>query len=152
MAKKPNKQQPTAKVAPKPVVPNKVVEKEAATSPKMEFSITARLCFILAIISIVVYANSWRNDFVLDDNMVFAKNTIVTQGFKGIPELLQTPRLKGFGYLKNENYRPLSLVMFAIEDQIFGDKPAAGHFFNTIFFAGCVILLFLFLDKLFDRK
>ena len=88
MAKKPNKQQPIAKVATKPVVPNKAVEKETVTAPKMEFSITTRLCFILAIISIVVYANSWRNDFVLDDNMVFAKNTIVTQGFKGIPELL----------------------------------------------------------------
>jgi tetratricopeptide (TPR) repeat protein len=42
--------------------------------------------------------------------------------------------------------------MFAIECQLFGDKPMAGHVFNTLFFAGCVILLFLFLDKLFDRK
>lgn len=153
MAKKPNKQ-PAAKAAPKPVVQNKAVEKEqkVAAATKPSFSITTRMCFLLAIISIVVYANSWRNDFVLDDNMVFAKNTIVTQGFKGIPELLQTPRLKGFGYLKNENYRPLSLVMFAVEVQLFGDKPTAGHVFNTLFFAGCVILLFLFLDRLFDRK
>ena len=150
MAKKPNKQ-PIPKVAPKST-PEKPTEKEKVAAPKRSFSLNARLCFILAILSIVVYANTWQNDFVLDDSMVFAKNTIVTQGFKGIPELLQTPRLKGFGYLKNENYRPLSLVMFAVECQLFGDKPTAGHIFNTIFFAGCVILLFLFLDKLFDRK
>ena len=155
MAKKPNKQPKapaSTAAAPKVVVQPKAVEKEQKATSKSSFSFSGRLCLLLAIISIVVYANSWRNDFVLDDNMVFAKNTIVTQGFKGIPELLQTPRLKGFGYLKNENYRPLSLVMFAVEVQLFGDKPMPGHIFNTLFFAGCVILLFLFLDKLFGRK
>ena len=150
MAKKPVKQ-PVAKVVPKPVVQAKPVEREQK-APGKSLSVTAKLCIILAIVSMTVYANTIQNDFVLDDSMVFAKNTIVTQGFKGIPELLQTPRLKGFAYLKNENYRPLSLVMFAVECQLFGDKPGAPHFFNIIFFGGCVILLFLFLDKLFDRK
>ncbi len=150
MAKKPNKQ-PVAKVAPKPVVSNKVEE----SKPKAErkpMSVTAKLCIILVVLSCLVYANTLQNGYVLDDSMVLSKNTIVTQGFKGIPELFRTPRLKGFAYLKNENYRPLSLVVFAAEYQVFGDKPGASHFFNVLFFAGCVVLLFLFLDKLFDRN
>jgi len=108
-----------------------------------------KLAIILGLITFIVYANTLQNGFVLDDSMVYSKNTIVTQGFQGIPELMKTPRLKGFGYLKNENYRPLSLVMFAIEVGLFGVNATAGHFFNILFFAGSVILLFLFLDKLF---
>ncbi len=150
MANKPNRQ-PVAKVAPKPAVPNKVEEKKPQAEKK-PMSVTAKLCIILAVLSCLVYVNTLQNGYVLDDSMVLAKNSIVTQGFKGIPELFRTPRLKGFAYLKNENYRPLSLVVFAAEYQIFGDKPGASHFFNVLFFAGCVILLFLFLDKLFDRK
>jgi tetratricopeptide (TPR) repeat protein len=151
MAKKTNKQ-PVAKVAPKTVVTNRAEETKPLASERKPISITTKLCFILAILSFAVYFNTLWNGYVLDDSMVLSKNTIVTQGFKGIPELLRTPRLKGFAYLKNENYRPLSLIVFAAEYQIFGDKPGASHFFNVVFFAGCVILLFLFLDKLFDRK
>lgn len=123
---------------------------KAARSPLL--SLKLKLSLLLAAITFVVYINTLQNGYVLDDNMVLAKNTIVNQGFDGIGELLQTPRLKGFGYLKNENYRPLSLVMFAIEVGMFGLNPAAGHFFNILYFAICVVLLFLFLDKLFQRK
>ncbi len=151
MAKKPNKQ-PAASVAPKPAVAYKTDEPKQPAAAKKPFSVSSKLCLILAILSMLVYANTMQNGYVLDDSMVLAKNTIVTQGFKGIPELLKTPRLKGFAYLKNENYRPLSLVVFAAEYEVFGPKPAANHLFNIIFFAGCVVLLFLFLDKLFDRK
>lgn len=126
------------------------VQKTVGTPKKM--SLTLKLSLILGVITFVIYANTLQNGYVLDDNMVLAKNTIVNQGFDGIPELLKTPRLKGFGYLKNENYRPLSLVMFAVEVGVFGLNPAAGHFFNIVFFGLCVVLLFLFLDKLFERK
>src|SRR6185436_1377839 len=68
------------------------------------------------------------------------------------PELLLTPHMRGYLIIPNDLYRPLSLVMFAIEYQFFGPNPAAGHFFNILTFIGCVIMLFLFLDKFFGGK
>ncbi|MCW3122531.1 MAG: tetratricopeptide repeat protein [Flavipsychrobacter sp.] len=150
MAKKTNNK-PPVNAATNPVAAPKAESKPAA-APKKSFSVTTKICLILAALSLLVYANTLRNGYVLDDNVVTIKNSIVTQGFKGIPELMVTPRMKGVGYFKNDNYRPLTLSMFAAEYEIFGPNPAAGHFFNILFFAGCVVLLFLFLDKLFERK
>jgi protein O-mannosyl-transferase len=147
------------KVSNKP--PVKTVQKAAAAprpepkrqeAPKKKLSAKATFCIALAIVSLLVYVNTLRNGYVLDDFVVTTKNSIVTQGFKGIPELFATPRMKGVGYFKNDNYRPLSLAMFAAEYEMFGPTPAIGHFFNIVLFAGCVVLLFLFLDKFFDRK
>ncbi|MBX2907650.1 MAG: tetratricopeptide repeat protein [Taibaiella sp.] len=125
---------------------------KAAASGGWKMSMKLKLALILSLVTFAIYFNTLQNGFVLDDSMVYAKNTIVTKGFEGIPELFQTPRLKGFGYLKNENYRPLSLVMFATEVGMFGLNPAVGHFFNIIFFVGCVLALFFFLDKLFEGR
>ncbi len=155
MAKKINPKQaapaPQKPVTPRPASPVRSNE-TTDTAPKKKFSITTTLCIALALISFVVYFNTLRGGFVLDDSVVTTKNSIVMSGFKGIPELLVTPRMKGVAYFKNDNYRPLSLVMFAAEVELFGVNPAPMHFFNILFFAGCIVLLFLFFDKLFDRK
>jgi tetratricopeptide (TPR) repeat protein len=141
-----------------PITPQAAPQQQPKTAkpqpPKegMKFSLNLKLSLLLALVTFLVYANTLHNGFVLDDSMVYSKNTIVTQGFHGIPELMKTPRLKGFAYLKNENYRPLSLSMFAVEVGLFGVNATAAHFFNILFFIGCVVLLFLFLDKLFERK
>src|SRR5579871_2316043 len=141
MAKKPNSK-PQVKVTPKIAVPEKNETKQTPPPPaKKSYSINAKLCLILAGITLLIYANTLRNGFVLDDAVVTIKNSIVTQGFKGIPELMVTPRMKGVGYFKNDNYRPLTLSMFAAEYQVFGPTPTAFHFFNILFFAGCVVLL-----------
>jgi tetratricopeptide (TPR) repeat protein len=152
MAKKTNNK-PQPAVAAKPAAAFKAEHKNQP-EPVKSFSLTftAKLCLILMGIALLVYANTLRNGYVLDDAVVSTNNSIVKQGFKGIPELLVTPRMKGVAYFKNDNYRPLSLVMFAAEYELFGNKPFIGHLFNILFFAGCVAMLFLFLDKLFDRK
>ena len=110
------------------------------------------LCIVLAIISVVLYANTLMNGYVMDDVMVLKDNTMVTQGLKAIPELLSTPHMRGYLVIPNDLYRPLSLVMFAIEYQFFGLNPVTYHLFNILVFAGCVIMFFLFLDKLFGNK
>jgi tetratricopeptide (TPR) repeat protein len=147
------------KQQPKPVArpvqqPKPAAKPQAAQidKPKKKLALKWQLALILGVIAFVLYANTLNNEYVLDDNMVIAKNTIVTKGVAGIPEILTTPRLKGYGYFQNENYRPLSLVMFAIEWEVMGESPATGHFFNVLFFALGAIMLFFFLDKLFDRQ
>jgi protein O-mannosyl-transferase len=107
---------------------------------------------VLGIVSIAVYANTFTHDYAYDDMSVIKGNSIVIRGITAIPEILTTPYRHGFFTTSNDLYRPLSLVMFAIEYQVFDGSPAAGHVINVIFFAGCVVLLFLFFNTLFERK
>ncbi|MES2703495.1 MAG: tetratricopeptide repeat protein [Bacteroidota bacterium] len=151
MAKKIQQQRP----APKPIVQAPPPAQPKATpkvsAPRKPMPLHLKLALILGALAFLMYANTLWNDYVLDDPMVTTKNTIVSQGMAGIPEILRTPRLKGYGYFQNENYRPLSMIMFATEYEIFGHKAPVGHFFNVLFFALGVVMLFFFIDKLFDR-
>ncbi|MCW3122870.1 MAG: hypothetical protein JWQ38_2362 [Flavipsychrobacter sp.] len=126
------------------------VQSTAKTSSA--FSLQWKLMILLAVISIAVYANSIGNGFVLDDSTAITSNKLVQKGLFGIPELLHTPYHWGYSVVANDLYRPLSLVLFATEYQMFGMEPAPGHLINVLLFAGCVLLLFLFLDRLFEQK
>ncbi len=155
MAKKPNKQ-PVPQPAPAKQAPQ-ARQEAAKPAPSSEpkgvnlFSVKM-LCLILGVISFLLYANTLMNGYVMDDVIVLKENTIVQQGFKGIPELLVTPHMRGYLVIPNDLYRPLSLVLFAAEYPFFGASPTGYHFMNVLIFAGCVIMLFLFLDKLFGGK
>ncbi len=151
MAKKPSKKpvsQPAIANTTKPAS----VSSPATNGPGAGSFSIKYLCMLLAIVSGVIYINTLWNGYVLDDVMVLRDNTMVTQGTKAIGELLSTPHMRGYLIIPNDMYRPLSLVMFAIEYQFFGPNPMVGHFFNIVVFTGCVIYFFLFLDKFFDRK
>ena len=146
MAKKQNKkpiqnQVPSTKI---------VAQKQEKTTTR--FSLNFILALLLGLISFALYANTLKNGYVLDDNNVITENSIVTKGIPAIPEILSTPYRRGYWFASNDLYRPLSLVMFAAEYQFFGKNPMPGHFINILLFAGCVILLFFFLDNLFQRK
>lgn len=108
---------------------------------------------ILAVVSFGIYANTLQNGYVLDDGMVLKDNVFVKKGIEGIPKILFSPRSEGT-QLNNAGdfYRPLSMVMFAIEVELFGMNPAANHFFNILAFIGCVLMLFRFLDALMEHK
>jgi len=113
-----------------------------------------RLCLFCGILSFCMYANTLRNEYVLDDKFIILKNDIVQKGIAGIPEILYTPYW--YGYIQNkediEEYRPIPLIMFAIEYQLFPDNPMPGHFINVIIYAACVVMMFLFLHQLFKKK
>jgi len=138
-------QKPVQTAKPKANVPKPVAVK--ATTP-----LNMKLALLLGIFSIIIYANTMRNGYVLDDSSVITENTIVMKGASAIPEILSTPYRRGFFITSNDLYRPLSLVMIAIEYSIFGENPMPNHVVNILLFAGCVIFLFFFLDKLFEGK
>jgi hypothetical protein len=141
----------TAKTGPKIAVEQ--VEKPAAVAVREPVGIaTWKFTLLLAILSFLVYANTLKNGFVYDDLSAITKNTIVSKGFSAIPEILATPYRRGYWVVPNDTYRPLSLVMFAVEYQFFGKNPAPGHFMNVLLYTACVILLFLFFDDFFERK
>ncbi|MCD6012096.1 MAG: hypothetical protein K0Q79_1958 [Flavipsychrobacter sp.] len=112
----------------------------------------SRLIVILGLVACLVYANTFNNGYVLDDYSAIVNNKTVTKGISAIPEIFSTPYLHGYGSFTNDLYRPLPLAMFATEYHLFGGSPAAGHIINVLFFAAGVMLLFIFLNTLFERK
>lgn len=110
------------------------------------------MIWLLIIIAFIAYANTINHDYAYDDYSVIKNNTIVSQGVTAIPEIFSTPYRWGFFRTSNDTYRPLSLVMFAIEYQAFDGDPAISHLLNVLIYVCCVVMLFVFLDIIFDKK
>ena len=102
----------------------------------------------IALLAVVLYANTLQNGYALDDKGIITLNKFTTKGFSGIPDLMTTSYWEGIG-LNVRSYRPLSPVTFAIEVGLFGMSPAAGHFGNLLLCILTGVLLLFFLKRLF---
>ncbi|HXB10768.1 MAG TPA: glycosyltransferase family 39 protein [Bacteroidia bacterium] len=116
-------------------------------------------CFILLGVAFAFYANSIFNEFALDDGIVITQNEYVQQGFSGIKKILSTDAYDSYYRSMHANqmlaggrYRPLSIVVFAIEHSIFGESWTAKHIFSVIFYMLCIFSIFYFLSKYLLKK
>jgi protein O-mannosyl-transferase len=109
---------------------NPLVTKSAALAEKgmlPAFFINTRLhCFLIMLLSFVLYANTLRHDYTQDDAIVIYDNMFTTKGLKGIPGILKYDTF--YGFFKEEGkaslvtggrYRPFTLMMYALEVQLF---------------------------------
>jgi len=110
--------------------------------------IKRRLFWMLSITAFILYGATIQYGFVLDDLAVIENNRFVQEGFGGIPDLLSTFYWKGFWDANAGLYRPLSMVMFAIEWAISPNNPGIHHFINVLLYALTIGLLFKLLLKL----
>jgi tetratricopeptide (TPR) repeat protein len=141
--------------------PNK---SQIANSPSLEapsFWENTRLqAIVIFALSVLLYANTLSHDFCQDDSIVITENMFTTQGVAGIGGILQYDTFYGFfkeagkaSLVAGGRYRPFTLVMFAIEYQLFGKSPFIGHFINVVLFGlTCVLLYFLLLKLLNYRR
>ncbi len=106
---------------------------------------------LIAALSFLVYANTLKHDFVLDDVAVIKNNRFVTAGLKGIPDILTTFYWEGYWNSNAGLYRPLSLISFAIEYQVSPANPFIHHVFNVCYYALLCCLLYEFLCKVFNK-
>ena len=104
---------------------------------------------IIFLVAFAIYANSIPHGYILDDSGVLKDNWVVKRGIDGIPLILKTPYRYGISLLTDDLYRPLSMVMFAIEWQLSPNTPAISHFVNVLFYALSCSLLLIVLRKLF---
>jgi tetratricopeptide (TPR) repeat protein len=103
-------------------------------------------------IAFLLYAKTIWYDFTLDDIAVIKENDFVHDGFKGFGKILNTFYWAGYPVFANLNsglFRPLSLMLFAVEWQFFGKNPHAFHFVNVMLYAICSLLLYRTLRDLF---
>jgi tetratricopeptide (TPR) repeat protein len=106
---------------------------------------------VIAALAILLYANTLKHGFVLDDRAVIENNKFVKEGFSGIPKLLTTFYWQGFWESNAGLYRPLSMVMFAVEYQLRPNSPALHHLVNILLYALVCCLLYRLFTKLFER-
>ena len=112
---------------------NKPVKGPWWKTPKTVYALIAVVCFAL-------YANTLGNEYALDDAIAITSNSFTKNGFSGIPDLFKYDTFTGFFGTTKElvaggRYRPLSLVTFAIEWQLFGENPGVSHFINILLYA-----------------
>lgn len=119
----------------------------------MKFSLKNILFFLApGILGLLLYSNTFDHGYVLDDEDVIVRNSIVQQGIDGIGEIWQTEYREGFSTEKGSLYRPLSLTLFAIQTELNPNGSGFAHVISVILYALCCSLLFgwlrlLFLDK-----
>ena len=105
---------------------------------------------VLIAFSFLLYGMSINNYFNIDDDYVFENHQLVQKGLKGIPEIFKTRyNTKDEQYF---GYRPLTIAIFAIEYQFFGNNPHSAHFFNILYYAIACALLFSLLKLIFKEK
>ena len=109
----------------------------------------------IALFSILLYANTFTHGYVQDDAIVIEDNEFTQRGIAGIPDLLRYDTFRGFFKVEGKDqlvaggrYRPLTLILFAVEVQLFGLNPTVGHIMNTLYYALTCVMLYLVLLRL----
>lgn len=135
-------------VKPKPIISKlKSLDNQNQSEKKSYLYRPKVQVWVLFIFSFILYVNTIKNDFSLDDIFVTTQNTTIQKGFKAIPEILKTP------YLTINNtvtdYRPVVKIVFAIESQLFGTNPYLSHFIQALIYGLCCVALYKLLKKIF---
>jgi tetratricopeptide (TPR) repeat protein len=104
---------------------------------------------VLFLTAFLLYGNTIRNGYSLDDSYVTQNNPKVLKGFAGIPEILTSRYVDEEG--NSFGYRPIAVTTFAIEHELWGRNPHLSHLMNTLLFALCSLLLFLLFRKIFHN-
>ena len=92
-------------------------------------------------LAVLLYVNTLNHGYALDDYPTIYGNRLTTAGLRGIPMMLHTGYWYGLDGLNDWLYRPLSLVMFAIEWQLAPGVPALGHLVNVALYAVTAVVL-----------
>ena len=102
--------------------------------PAMQKNLTLFLATIVALMGILLYANTIHHKYVLDDYPTIKENKLTKKGIHGIPEIFKHSYWYGNDGKDDWLYRPLSVAMFALEWEFWPDQPSAGHTINILLY------------------
>ncbi len=87
---------------------------------------------ILMLCSIALYANTFKHQYALDDEIVISKNEYVLRGIAGMSDIFTKDLFDSFykqmnttAQLAGGRYRPLAVASFAIEQEFIGTRENA---------------------------
>lgn len=110
---------------PKPVTSTLQAEQKAGFKWSL-FDFRSQAIFI-AFISFLFYFNTLQHEYAFDDMMAIVNNEYVQKGVSGIPDIMTKDAFQSYleqrnggNQLSGGRYRPLSLISFAVEQQMLG--------------------------------
>ena len=127
------------------------IAKTASSNENTKKNLKIILGCIVAALGLLLYVNTFHHNYCLDDVAVIKANKFTQQGLAGIPTLLHTFYWQGYWTANAGLYRPLSMILFAVEWQFFPASPHIYHMVNVLLYALMGYLLFTFLTKLFPK-
>ena len=112
---------------------------------------------ILPLLAFGLYWMCLPYGYVLDDQIVITDNQYTKKGIDGIWDILSTESFSGYfgsqqDLVAGARYRPLSIVSFAIEQSVFGNKPFIRHFINILLYGLLGLLIFRLFSILIPDK
>jgi hypothetical protein len=112
-------------------------------------NIKSSYCYILiAIVTLIVFFNTFQNDFVFDDESVVQNNTSITS-LSNIPKYFTGE--EGFHKVIGKYYRPIVSATYAIDYALYGLSPKGFHITNVIIHLIASLLLFKIFSLLFRK-
>lgn len=88
---------------------------------------------VILLLGLIFNITSLKNEYALDDGIIIHQNDHVIKGIKGIKDIMTKDAYESFyrrmnatDQLAGGRYRPLSVVSFAIEQEIIGSYPKDG--------------------------
>ncbi|OAV42750.1 tetratricopeptide repeat protein [Lewinella sp. 4G2] len=112
----------------------------------------------LFLFAFVLYGNTLGHDFTVDDAIVITDNALVQKGTAGIGDIFAYDTFYGFfedeskaNLVTGGRYRPLTLALFAVEQQV-SPGPFIGHFFNVVWYGALLALLLYFVTGLLKNR
>ncbi len=123
------KQGKEKKIVKKKVVTQKSSSKKSKVKevvPAVGFWANKQLqMWIVLIFGCLLYANTLGNEYAVDDSIVIERNKFTKKGLKGMAGIWGEDTFVGFfggkrNLVSGGRYRPFTVAMFAIENQLFG--------------------------------
>ncbi len=106
--------------------------------------------WFMALFGFVLYANTLGHLYAIDDNLVIYGHEYVEKGLKGTPGIFTTPFTYGTSKLNDNGYRPITLLVFALEIELFGKNAFfPQHLIHVLFYVLSCFFLFLLLRRMF---
>jgi len=104
---------------------------------------TPRIIFpFLFLVCLIFYANSFHNEFLLDDHLVlFGPGGVAHKSFADL-----------FTNYQGDFYRPIGHIFLWLSYQLFGSDPFGYHFANFLFFYVIGLLFFHITQKLTNDR
>lgn len=109
-------------------------------------SLKAKL--ILLLTPILIYISTIGYNYAVDDHSIITSHEHVLNGIEGIDEIFTTNYRHGVQRFNDGLYRPISLAVFAIFEEIAPGSPLPGHALNIALYALLTFLIFSLIKKL----
>ena len=95
---------------------------------------------LIAALTLLLYAGTLNNAFVLDDHAAIRDNPIVHRA--ALSEIFTTDYWSGYHSDRSGLYRPLTILSYALQYRLGGDAPFGYHLLNILLHTTTGLLLY----------